>query len=421
MGMGIDEERRNKKRKAFYEKQRKRRLMVMSGILTIVIVGIISIILYFHNFFGKFSTDGVSIKPNEVASGEPINILVLGLDVGDVNQKDNESIKRTDTIMVVHYVPKDNSAAIISVPRDTLIKVNNKNNKINAAYAIGGEKLIQSEVEKLIESDINYIVKIDYEGFRAIVDAIGGVEMYIDRDMYYDDDAQNLHIRFNKGETVLLDGEKAEEFFRWRKNNDGTGFANGDLDRIENQHKFINKLVEKCTSPAIVTNIKGVLDVLPEYIKTNMPPSKMLSYGLGLKNLDKNNVVSATLKGDAKTIGGLSYVVYNKNQNIDTLALFSQATSSKDTIKKKNLKINVLNGTRITGQAARISDSLKVKGYSSIDTGNTQERSKTIIKTNDKNVGKLLSEDLGINNIESLDDNPQEYDAIIFIGSDYKE
>lgn len=419
--MDNGEEYRSKKKKAYYEKQRKRRLMIMSGILTVIIAAIVFTVIYFYNFFGKFSTDGVSVAPNEVKAKEPVNILVLGLDIGDVNQKDNESIKRTDTIMVLHYEPKNNAASLISVPRDMLIKVNKKNNKINAAYAIGGEKLIQSEVEKLIEADINYIVKIDYEGFRALVDAVGGVEMYIERNMYYDDDAQDLHIRFNKGETVLLDGKKAEEFFRWRKNNDGTGFANGDLDRIENQHKFINKLIEKCTSPAIITNIKGILDVLPAYVKTNMSPSKIISYGLGLKDLDKSNVTTATLQGDLKTIGGASYVVYNRNMNIETLGLLSGSEASNGTIKKKNLRINILNGTRITGLASRMSENLKTKGYSAIDTGNTQERSKTIIKTNNKEMGKLIVEDLGTGTIQDLDDNPQGYDAVILIGSDYKE
>ena len=419
--MDKGEEYRRKKKKAYYEKQRKRRLMIMSGVLTAIIAAIVFTVIYFYNFFGKFSTDGVSVAPNEVKAKEPVNILVLGLDIGDVNQKDNESIKRTDTIMVLHYEPKNNAASLISVPRDMLIKVNKKNNKINAAYAIGGEKLIQSEVEKLIEADINYIVKIDYEGFRALVDAVGGVEMYIERNMYYDDDAQDLHIRFNKGETVLLDGKKAEEFFRWRKNNDGTGFANGDLDRIENQHKFINKLIEKCTSPAIITNIKGILDVLPAYVKTNMSPSKIISYGLGLKDLDKSNVTTATLQGDLKTIGGASYVVYNRNMNIETLGLLSGSEASNGTIKKKNLRINILNGTRITGLASRMSENLKTKGYSAIDTGNTQERSKTIIKTNNKEMGKLIVEDLGTGTIQDLDDNPQGYDAVILIGSDYKE
>jgi anionic cell wall polymer biosynthesis LytR-Cps2A-Psr (LCP) family protein len=69
--------------------------------------------------------------------------------------------------------------------------------------------------------------------------------MEISSNMNYDDDSQNLHIHFEKGETVHLDGEKAEEFFRWRKNNNGTGLAEGDLGRIENQHMFIEKVIDK--------------------------------------------------------------------------------------------------------------------------------------------------------------------------------
>ena len=102
---------------------------------------------------------------------------------------------------------------------------------------------------------INYIVKIDYNAFREIIDAIGGIEMKIERNMIYDDEGQNLHINFKAGEIVTLDGKKAEEFFRWRKNNDGSGFANGDLDRIENQQKFISKVVDKCTSPLILFRV----------------------------------------------------------------------------------------------------------------------------------------------------------------------
>ena len=84
--------------------------------------------------------------------------------------------------------------------------------KINAAYVLGGEEEVIEQVQNLLDVKINYLVEIDYAAFRNLIDAIGGVEMYIDRDMYYDDDAQDLHIHFNAGETVLLDGQKAEEY-----------------------------------------------------------------------------------------------------------------------------------------------------------------------------------------------------------------
>ena len=75
--------------------------------------------------------------------------------------------------------------------------------KINAAYAFGGEDKVVKQVENLLEININYIVEIDYNAFRSIIDAIGGIEMKIDRNMIYDDEGQNLHINFKAGETVL--------------------------------------------------------------------------------------------------------------------------------------------------------------------------------------------------------------------------
>ena len=132
------------------------------------------------------------------------------------------------------------------------VKENGKNYKINAAYVKGGDEKTKSVVQNLLGITVNYIVKIDYAAFRGFIDAIGVVDMEIERDMKYDDDGQNLHIDFKGGTVAHLNGQKAEEFFRWRKNNDGTGFANGDLDRIENQHKFLQKVVDKCKKPSIL-------------------------------------------------------------------------------------------------------------------------------------------------------------------------
>ena len=128
-------------------------------------------------------------------------------------------------------------------------------------------------VEDLLGIQINYTVKIDYNAFRQFIDAIGGIEMEIERDMYYDDPSQDLHISFKGGTVEHLDGKKAEEFFRWRKNNDGTGLATGDIGRIENQHKFIQKVVEKCTGPSIVLKVPDIINAIGSNIQTNMPTS----------------------------------------------------------------------------------------------------------------------------------------------------
>ncbi len=141
----------------------------------------------------------------------------MGVDIGDPNSKEASDPKRTDTMLVVNYNPKTKEINIVSVPRDTRVTVNGKKMKINSAHAVNGVNGAIDAVENLLGIEINNYVKVDYEGFRKIIDAIGGVEMEITRNMNYDDPSQNLHIHFQKGTTVHLDGKKAEEFLDGEK------------------------------------------------------------------------------------------------------------------------------------------------------------------------------------------------------------
>lgn len=396
-----------------------------------VVIGIIAFVL---TFIAVSTISGVSAlmkigsksMPSsiDVSSSDPVNILVLGMDIGDPKQVDNQSIKRTDTIMVLNYNPDNNKLTVVSIPRDTLINVNDRNVKINAAYAIGGYPKIKAETESLLNIKINYLVKIDYNAFREIIDALGGIEMKIERNMIYDDEGQNLHINFKAGETVNLDGKKAEEFFRWRKNNDGSGFANGDLDRIENQQKFISKVVDKFINPFILFRIPGIMSALGDNIETNMSPFKIISYGLKFMNLKKGNITMAIAAGTPKTIHGESFLVFDKNGNKNIIGSLSSASTSKNVsinISKDDIKIKVLNGTKINGLAAKAMQQLKNAGYSKIDTGNTEVTEKSTILSNDSEKLKIVDQDLNIKNDDKKDTRTEykDYDVIIILGKDY--
>lgn len=377
---------------------------------------------FFYDYIGRFSKNYNNIN-NQKELGNKVNVLMLGLDIGDVNQKENSSIKRTDTIMFFSYDIENGKASMLSIPRDTLIKINNNNQKINAAYAIGGDKAIRKAVEDILKIPVDYIVKVDYEGFREIIDAIGGVDMTIDRNMYYDDNEQDLHINFKKGENVHLDGKKAEEFFRWRKNNDGTGLAGGDLDRIENQHKFINKIVDKCTSPAIIPRIGKVLEILPKHIETDMAPKTIVALGNKYLFGGNKNITMYTLKGTPKTIDSLSYLIYDEKSNKEVLAILDgkKEASSVELFSKESLKIKILNGTRIEGLAAECEDYLEKKGYKNIKIGNAYETAKSEIKLRDKDMKSFIENDIKIQKVTSLDEKDDKFDIIIILGKDYKK
>jgi polyisoprenyl-teichoic acid--peptidoglycan teichoic acid transferase len=268
---------------------------------------------------GSKNKEAENIKPVAVKKDEPVNILAMGVDVGIVGSN-NDNAKRTDTILVMNYNPKLEEINVISIPRDTLIVMNEKYKKINEAHVIGGPEYLIDAVEKLLDIKINYYGKVDYTGFRKIIDTIGPIEVKINNRMDYDDPTQNLHIHFKKGEVASLDGKKAEEFFRWRKNNDGTGLSDGDLGRIENQHLFISKVAEKFKSPSIIPKIPSILSMVPNYAQSNMSAENIIKYGYLFSKIDKSKIRFSTIKGDAEYISGVSYLIYDEKKNKDILA-----------------------------------------------------------------------------------------------------
>ncbi len=387
--------------------------LVIAAILLFVLVSVIG-------FFGKLDNSDTieATKP----SGNSVNILLLGMDIGDTNQVENKSIKRTDTMMLLNYNKKTKVVQVVSIPRDTLVKENGKNYKINAAYVKGGDEKTKSVVQNLLGITVNYIVKIDYAAFRGFIDAIGGVDMEIERDMKYDDDGQNLHIDFKGGTVAHLDGQKAEEFFRWRKNNDGTGFANGDLDRIENQHKFLQKVVDKCKKPSILFKLPKILTCIAENMSTNMSSANIVSYGM--KFMTSKAIEMKTIQGTAKMIQGQSYLVFEKDKNKDLLQSLEDGATTEASINKEDIKILVLNGTKINGLAGRMKTALEVLGWTRIDTGNADPTEKTAIKTDNKEIKKLMQKDLP--EATKTDSKPKDeeyssYDVVIVIGTDYKK
>ena len=387
-------------------------------IAVIFLMGLVSMV----RFFGKIDNSETiaSSKPR----GDSVNFLLLGMDIGSTDNTADKSIKRTDTMMLINYNKSTKAIQVISIPRDTLITESGSNYKINAAYIKGGDTKVKSVVDNLLGIQINYIVKIDYKAFRDFIDAIGGVDMEIAQDMIYDDDGQNLHINFKGGTTVHLNGQKAEEFFRWRKNNDGTGLATGDLGRIENQHKFIEKVASKCKTPTIIFKVPKILNSIAENMDTNLTSMEMINYGT--KFLTSKGIEMKTLEGTPNTIKGQSYFVFEKSKNKQLLDSLStgQVTSLSDSEDIKDYSIMVLNGTKINGLAGRVKTQLQVFGLNNVDTGNTDISDKTIVQTNNKDIKKALKNNMsGIDKFESLSDDSKysSYDAVIIIGKDYKK
>lgn len=426
------EEQIKRKRAIEARKRKRKRKKIVSSIIITILVLIFAGGLYAYSFISGLKTNklGTGIPP--ASSSDPINILVLGMDVGDAENQGNKAGRRSDTIMVFNYNPNTKKVHLVSVPRDTMIEVDALANgeyqrywKMNAAYALGGEEEIITHVESLLDVSINYVIEIDYNAFRSIVDAIGGVDMPIEQDMYYDDDEQDLHINFKAGETVHLDGKKAEEFFRWRKNNDGTGLANADLDRIKNQQLFISKVVDKALKPSIVFKAPKILKAVSDNVDTNIPANNLISLGMKILKLKTSDIVMSTLQGDPQYIYGESYLVVDKDSNRDLINSLNtdNPSSAKNitSIKREDLKVLVLNGTKIDGLASSAKDKLQSLGYSNIEIGNTDTAvSKSVIQTDNKELKEVLKRDIDIEKIDKISKSEnKDYDVVILLGEDY--
>lgn len=421
--------------------RRKRRIKRFTSLLVIsILVGVVALGIYVYSFLSGLNNNSLPGAVDPIGKN-PVNVLLLGMDIGDAEQAESEVGRRTDTMMVLNYNPVTKKAKVISIPRDTMIEIDGAVDeygqpqlywKMNAAYAIGGDEEVTSQVEDILEVQINYLVKVDYNAFRNIVDAIGGVEMYIEQDMYYDDDAQDLHINFTAGETVNLDGKQAEEFFRWRQNNDGTGLENGDLDRIENQQKFMKAFMKKCISPSIVSKIPRILNVVSDSIDTNLDANQMLKYSMQLVKLKQEDLTMTRIQGENEDIDGQSYFVYYREMNLELLESLHSGDSLSNSgneevidetdvgIDKAALKIMVLNATGINGLAGELQEELYNLGYMTIETGNAPNEEKSVIMTSNKEIKNLIKTDTGIKKVGKLSDPDYEnYDAVIVLGKDY--
>lgn len=200
------------------------------------------------------------------------NILLLGVDSNGEGSDIWEGT-RSDTIIIVNIDPKTHSINAISIPRDSKVYLpDNKGvQKINSAHALGGINLVKKTLKETFGIKIDKYIIVHDEAVEKVVDALGGIPIYVEKPMKYHDYAGKLHINLDKGNTVL-NGKQAVGYLRYRK--DGLG----DIGRTQRQQWFMRSLFEKLHSPQVITKIPEVLNVCNTYIKTDMSFYELSQY-----------------------------------------------------------------------------------------------------------------------------------------------
>lgn len=211
---------------------------------------------------------------------ERVNILLMG---GDSRGLKKNEVPRSDSIMIVSMDPVTKRGYIFSVLRDTYVDIpGHGQDRINTAIATGGPNLAMKTVEDLLGIPINYYVYADFKGFIALVDAVGGIDIDVEKDMKYSDaaDGHIYDINLKKG-PQHLDGKHALQYVRFRHD------ATSDFTRTERQRKFMMAIADKLQGTFSLIKMPQIINKVDPYIETNMSFSnlvKLASLGFEVKN-----------------------------------------------------------------------------------------------------------------------------------------
>lgn len=275
--------------------------------LAFIIIGFYSYSIY------KFSHDinDPSDDYPKWEGKERVNILLLGVDLRTALRPDETP--RSDSILVVSIDPVTKKSQLFSIMRDTYVAIpGHGEQRVNAAYAYGGAKLAMKTISDFTGLNIQYYVQTDFQGFASLVDAIGGIQIDVEKDMKYTDAADNhdYDIDLKKG-LQRLDGNKALQYVRFRHDN------LSDYARTERQRKFLKAVVQELQSTSSIFKLPKILNAVDPYIKTNFDLTTMLKLGsLGFE-LKTEQLTSAQLPPtyliQDKVINGAQVISYDKS------------------------------------------------------------------------------------------------------------
>ncbi len=273
-----------------------------------------------------------TVRPRaSLSNGSVDRYLVVGFD---------DAAENTDVIALVSYQPSSNRLTLLQIPRDTYYDFGGVQNKINQLYpyVLAGRDgkaareeammALRDAVSSVLGVSIDRYVAVSIDGFTAMIDRIGGVEMKLDREISFrDEETGELHSLGAGGH--LLKGKEASAFVRYR-----LGYASGDLGRLDAQKVFISALLRKFGSGLSAPTIISILSGLRPGVVTDLSLPHALRLGIRFaSHYKKTDIRYLTLPGEPCIYRGISYYVANRASSaeaISTLVCFSRSRPTFD-------------------------------------------------------------------------------------------
>ncbi|AOV08753.1 LytR family transcriptional regulator [Sporosarcina ureilytica] len=289
-------------------RRKKKKWPWIVGIPTVLILGAVVYGLFIYMDFTKTVKEihepidrEVSDKrevPIAFKKQDPFSVLILGVD-----EREGDS-GRSDTMIVLTVNPETNSTKMVSIPRDTYTEMVGRGfkDKLNHAYAFGGIEMAMDSVENLLDIPIDYVVQVNMDSFKDIVDAVGGVT--INNTLNF----REGNYSFPKG-NIHLNGDEALAFVRMRYED-----PRGDFGRQDRQKQVIQAVLREGASVNSLLNYKSIFGAISNNIRTNMTFDEMVDVQKNYRNATGNIEQLYIEKGSGQKMNGIWYYMMNSDE-----------------------------------------------------------------------------------------------------------
>ncbi|MBQ6971471.1 MAG: LCP family protein [Synergistaceae bacterium] len=259
---------------------------------------------------------GEAEKPEAVARST-VNVLIVGLD-------NVEGGSRTDAIALAIFDAANKGLRIASIPRDSRVYIPGRGwDKINHAYVYGGINLLRETLVNLTGMPVDYFVKINYKSFPRIVDILGGIDIYVEKRLHYNDYSGKLFINIPAGQQHM-DGKTALGYVRFRHD------PLGDIGRVKRQQKFIDIMMKKIKTPAILPRIPAIVTELYDSIDTDLAPLEALKLVQFTNSISTDRIKMFMAPGRTGSSKNISYwILDNKAFSAQLAAMLPPADNTE--------------------------------------------------------------------------------------------
>ncbi len=366
----------------------------------------------------------------------PVNVLVMGTKVltSDLDRKPKKDTEYhalvnsldglADVMLLVRFDPNENRLVMLNIPRDTRAFVKGVGTtKLNEANYYGGPSLAAKSISEVLGGvTIDRYVRVNVQGVEKLIDTLGGVTVYVPKDMEYQDDSQHLYIDLEKGKQHL-NGDEALQFLRYRYD------GRGDIGRIQRQQMMVRAMVQQTLKPSTVTRLPKILSVIQDHIDTNLSVEELVALvGFALEH-KKDDLQMLMLPGDFNDVekyDNVSYWLPNYREIDTMMAEYFDTGWVEDGYEVKSpsqVRVAIQNSTESREAAYELIDNLAKKGYRSafLDEPWPQTLSTTriVAQQGDVKTAKALRRRLGFGEVRIESTGNLKSDITIQLGQDW--